>query len=143
MSWPGGLRHRTVLAPAGHAAVDELRVAGEAHVGAEAEPLGHAGPEALDQRVGLLDEAQHRLDAVGVLQVDADRAPAAVQRLEVRLVERRRVDLLRPVDAHDVGAHVGEQHPGERARPDPGELDDLHALQRSHDACPLGFDPVR
>ena len=83
----GGLRHRTVLAPAGHAAVDELRVAGEARVGAEAEPLGDAGPEALDQRVGLLDEREHRLDAVGLLQVDADRAPAAVQDLEVRLVD--------------------------------------------------------
>ena len=75
-----GLRHRAVLAPAGHAAVDELRVAGEAHVGAEAEPLGDAGPEALDERVGLLDEPQHRLDAVGLLEVDADRAPAAVER---------------------------------------------------------------
>ena len=79
-----GLRHRTVLAPPGHAPVDELRVAGEAHVGAEAEALGHAGPEALEQRVGALDELQHELDALGVLQVDADRAAAAVQRLEVR-----------------------------------------------------------
>ena len=86
----GGLRHRTVLAPAGHAAVDELRVAGEADVGTEAEALGHARPVALDQRVGLLDQPQHQLDAFGVLQVDADRAPAAVQRLEVRLVERAR-----------------------------------------------------
>ncbi len=90
MSWPGGLRHRAVLAPAGHAPVHELRVAGETHVGAEAEPLGDAGPEALDERVGPLDEPQHGLDAVGVLEVDADRAPAAVERLEVRLVERRR-----------------------------------------------------
>ena len=93
-----GLRHRAVLAPAGHAPVHELRVAREAHVGTEAEPLGHAGPEALEQRVGLLDEPQHELDAFGVLQVDADRAAPAVQRLEVRLVERRRVHLLRAVD---------------------------------------------
>ena len=45
----GGLRHRTVLAPAGHAAVDELRVAGETHVGAETEPLGHARAVALER----------------------------------------------------------------------------------------------
>ena len=55
----GRVRERPVLAPAGHAAVHEPRVAGEARVGADAEPLGHAGPEALDQRVGLLDQAQH------------------------------------------------------------------------------------
>ena len=39
----GRLRQRPVLAPAGHPAVDEPRVAGEAPVGAEAEPLGHPG----------------------------------------------------------------------------------------------------
>src|SRR4029079_7730196 len=42
-----------------------------------------------------------------------------------------RVDLLCPVDTHDVGAHVGEQHPGERARSDAGQLDDLHTRKRS------------
>ena len=56
----GGVGVRAVLAPAGHAAVDEPRVAGEADVGAEAEALGHAGPEALDERVGLLDELRAR-----------------------------------------------------------------------------------
>ena len=129
----GGLRHRTVLAPSGHPPVDELGIAGEALVGTEAEALGDAGPVALDERVGLLDETQHELDALGVLEVDTDRPPPAVHRLEVRLVEHARVDLPGPVDAHDVGAHVGEQHPGERPRPDAGQLDDLHALQRSHD----------
>ena len=48
----GRVRQRAELAPAGHAAVDEARISREAGVGAEAEPLGHAGPEALDQRVG-------------------------------------------------------------------------------------------
>ena len=60
-----GLRVRTVLAPAGHAPVDELRVPGEAGVRSDAEPLGDARPEPLDERVGLLDEREHGLDAVG------------------------------------------------------------------------------
>src|SRR5207344_3308912 len=81
---PGGLRHRTVLAPPGHAAVDELRVAGEAHVGTETEPLGDAGPVTLGQCVSLLDEAEHQLHAFGLLEVDADRAAPAIQRFEVR-----------------------------------------------------------
>ena len=45
---------RTVLAPAGHARVDEPRVARPARVGPDAEPFGDAGPEALEQHVGLL-----------------------------------------------------------------------------------------
>ena len=48
----GGLRQRPVLSPAGHAAVDEARVALGAVGGPEAEPLHHARPVALDQRVG-------------------------------------------------------------------------------------------
>ena len=66
-----GLCQRTVLAPTGHAAEDEARVAGQALVGPETEALHDAGPEPLDQRVGLLDEAEHGGDAVGVLEVDA------------------------------------------------------------------------
>ena len=127
-----GLRHRTVLAPTGHASVDEPRVARETHVGAQPEPLGHARAEALEQRVGALDQPQHQLHAFRVLQIDADRAAATVERLEVRLVERCRVDLLGAVDAKDVGTHVGQQHARERSRSDAGELDDLDSCKRSH-----------
>ena len=46
------------------------------------------------------------------------------------------------VDAHHVRAHVGEQHGGERRRPDAGQLDDAQAGERSVPvvvtACPLG-----
>ncbi|GHC55408.1 hypothetical protein GCM10010507_34860 [Streptomyces cinnamoneus] len=46
-----------------------------------------------------------------------------------------RVDVQRlaagPVDADDVGAEVGEQHRGERARPDPRELDHAHPRERT------------
>ena len=75
----GGLGVGAVLAPAGHAAVDELGVAGQAVIRADAEALGHAGAEALDEHVGLLDHGEHRLDALRALEVDADRAAAAVQ----------------------------------------------------------------
>ena len=60
---PGRLGERAVLAPAGHAGVHEPRVAGEARLGADPEPFGDAGPVPLEERVGLLDEAQHGLDA--------------------------------------------------------------------------------
>ena len=128
----GGLGVRAVLAPPGHAPVDELRVAGEAVVGADAEPLGDAGPEALHDDVGLLDQREHRLDAVGALEVDADRAAAAVEHVGRRRLGVAAHDLAGPVDADDVGAHVGEEHGAERARADPGDLEDGDALQRSH-----------
>ena len=57
----GALGERTVLAPAGHAAVDEARVARVHGVGPEAEALHHAGPEALDQRVGAARTGATRL----------------------------------------------------------------------------------
>ena len=43
--------------------VDEPVVAGAARVGSDAEPLGDAGPEAFEQHVGLLAQAQHDVGA--------------------------------------------------------------------------------
>src|SRR5205807_631645 len=73
------------------------------------------------------------LDAVGLLEVDPDRPPAAVQHLHPPRVESA-LDRLCAVDAHHVGAHVGEQHRRERPRPDARDLDHPHVRQRSHAA---------
>ena len=48
----GGLGVRAFLPPAGHAPEHELRVAGEALVGADAEPFHHARAEPFDERIG-------------------------------------------------------------------------------------------
>ena len=85
----GGLRVRAVLAPPGHAPEHELRVAGQAHVGADAEALHHAGAEAFDERVGMLDEIEQRGDAVGVLQVERHVAAAAQHDVVVRACRAR------------------------------------------------------
>ena len=127
----GGVRHRALLPPAGHAPVDQARVAGEARVGAEPEALGDPGAEALDQRVGLLHQPQHGLDAVRVLEVDADVTPAArVEHEPAR--PGRPADELRPLDPHDLRAHVGQERAGERPRADADQLDHLHPVQWSH-----------
>src|SRR5690349_17891096 len=52
-----------------------------------------------------------------------------------------------PIDADDVGAEIGEQHPAERPRAEPGELHHPDALQRSHARSlpsrrPRACDPV-
>ena len=66
---PGGLRQRSVLAPAGHAAVDQLRIACEAVLRSDAQTLGDAGPIGFEQRIGFLAQAQHGLHRCGLLEV--------------------------------------------------------------------------
>src|SRR5690606_40394623 len=78
---PGTLRQRTVRTPAGDPPVDQPRVARVAVRRAETHPLGHAGPEALHEHVGTLDQAHDHLDTLRSLGVDADRAAAALQRV--------------------------------------------------------------
>ena len=111
----GGVRERSVLAPAGHPPVDEARVPGEADVRSDAEPFGNTSPEPLEQRVGPLRQAQHDLDAFRHLEVDGNRAASS---LDHRPGQRRRTRVLRAVDPDHLRAHVGQEHPRERPRPD-------------------------
>ncbi len=101
----------------------------EAHVGTDPEALGDTGAERVDDRVGRLDHLQHARDAVGVLQIDGHR-PAAARRH--RIGAGTTAERLGAVDAHDLGAHVGQELARERAGADPAELDDPHTLERSH-----------
>ena len=66
----GGVR--TLLAPAGHPAVDQSRVAGQTVLRPDPESLGHAGAEPLQHRVGSVHKRQHRLEPASRLEVDAD-----------------------------------------------------------------------
>ena len=103
----------------------------QALVGADAQPFHHAGPEALDQRVGTLDEIEQRADAVGVLEVDGDVAPAAQHEVGTGVAGDGPTRDLCPLDADHVGAEIGQQHRRERAGPDAGELDDAVARERA------------
>ena len=105
--------------------------------GPTSEALHHAGTEALDQRVGPLDETQEHLGRVRMLQVDRDRPAAAVHRVEPRIdavaplatsFARRG----RPVDPNDLGSHVRQHHRREGSGPEPGHLDHPEPFQRSH-----------
>ena len=129
----GHVRERPVLTPAGHAAVDEARIALQAHVGTEPEALGDSGAKRLHERVGRLDHPEHARDAVGVLQVDGHRPPAARRD---GVGSGAAPERLGAVDAHDLRPHVGEELARERPRADAAELDDLDTLERSH-ACLL------
>ena len=62
-----------------------------------------------------------------VLHVDGDRTPAAVHEVALGIDDR----VADAVDAHDVGAEIGEQHRRERHRPEPRQLDHAQPSQRS------------
>ena len=125
----GGLGQRAVLAPAGHPAVDQPRVAGQALVGADAEPLGDAGAHALDEHVGLRDELHERREGVGVLEVHRHARPAAGE--QVGLAGSGAGGAAGLLDADHVGPEVGEDRRRVRPRTDAGDLDDLDALERA------------
>jgi hypothetical protein len=118
----GGIR--AVLAVAGEARVDELRVARERDLGPEPEPFHDAGAERLEQHVGLLDETQHRGDAVGMLEIDADRPLATGQQVGRAAAA--------PVDADDVRPEVGEDHAAVGGRRQAGHLDDADSSEGTH-----------
>ena len=69
----GGLGHRALLAPTGHPAEDEPRVAGQTVVRPETEPLGHPGSESLHEPVGRLHQSEDERHPVGVLEIDRHR----------------------------------------------------------------------
>jgi hypothetical protein len=129
---PGRARQRSGLAPAGHPAVDQRRPQPQQLVGPEAQAFHDTGPEPLQQDVGPLDQRPHDGEVVGVLEVERDRALAAIQQRRRPEGADQSAACAPPVDADDVGAQVGQQHAAERTRPQPGELDDPYPLQRSH-----------
>ena len=73
----GGARVGALAPPAADPRVHQPWVAGLAVLGAEPEPLGDAGAEALEQHVGPVHQPEHRRRPVRVLEVDRDRPPSA------------------------------------------------------------------
>ena len=125
---PGRLRQRPLLAPAGDPAVDEPRVAREAVVGAEAEPLGRprdGSPRSARRRARSSRSAS--AFPPGLFQVERQGRPPAQQEIVAQLALEAEVARLRPVDAQHAGAEIGEQHRAHRPRPDARELHDLDA----------------
>src|SRR5690606_7318716 len=122
----GGFRQQAVLAPTGHPAVDEPRVAGMALRRADTQPLGDSRPEPFDENVGHLDQAEDHPGGIRALEIRRDRLLASIQRVGVR-----RPGSLRSVDPHHLRSQIGEDHPAEWRRTDPGQLDDPDSFERA------------
>ena len=120
----GGRGQRPVLPPAGDPREDQPRIDRRAVGGPDAEPLAGAGPETIEQHVGLGGQLQQRPRLR--LDVQVDDPLAAVQ--QVALLGRHRQPA-GPAHPHHVGAQVGKHHPRVRSGPDAAELDDPHPGQ--------------
>jgi hypothetical protein len=131
----GGLRQRSALSPACHAAVDQFRIARQAGIRPEAEAFHDSGPHALDQCVGTVDQAQHGIDRPRIFQVQRQRTLAAIEDGVLAHVERIAGFAAGPLDHDDVGPHVGQQHAAEGPRPDAGDFDDADSVENSHLHC--------
>jgi hypothetical protein len=125
----GRMRQRTVAAEAGHAGINQARIARRCFVRPQTQLLGDAGPERVDQHIGLFDKLEDRLDALRILEVDGDRTPAAAHQIEFGATRHAEAGIGLAVDANDVGAQIGEQHRRERARSNTAQLDHLETDQ--------------
>jgi hypothetical protein len=123
----GALGEGSFLAPAGHPAVHQPRVARQALLRSDSEPFGDAGPEALNEDVGPFGQVQDLAGAVLGLEVDQHRALVAVGEVVRRVDAQPRA--ARPVHPYDIGAEVGEDHGGERAGTDTRQLDHAYPDQ--------------
>ncbi len=129
------LRVRPGLAEPRHPHDDQLRIAHEQRVGADAELLQIAEPEALDHDVevrgeieddaGRLRRFQVERDALLVPRVDLPvHAHAGLAPVAQRVAPAGRLDL------HHLGAEVGELQAQHVAGHQPGEIEHADAAQR-------------
>ena len=133
---------RPILAVAGDRAVDEPGVLLAQPLVSDAEAVHHARAKRFEQHVDVADQPQQHFLAGWRLQIDPDRALAAVERQEQgaagarlgSLVVRRRPAnvVAQPgvLDLDHVGAEVREQQRAEPAGKQPRQVEHLQPFQR-------------
>ena len=130
---------RAGLAVAGHAQHHQLGVGLAQCVPRQAPALHRAGAEVLDQHIGLGDELQEQLHALGLQQVDRHRALVAAlaepRECGVRAFgggaeAAHRVATDRVFDLDDVGPELAHDGSGIRAGQEVADIDHAHAGER-------------
>jgi hypothetical protein len=131
----GARGKRPVLPEARHAAVDEGRIARQNRFRTGAEPLHHARPEAFDQHIRIVEQAQEQFHALGPLEVELEDVAAVPVEIEFRPHVEEAPARREALDAQHRGTHFRKHQAGERHRPEPRHLDHLQPGKR---ACPDG-----
>ena len=129
----GQAGQRPVLAHARDRAVDDRRVDREHVAVADAETVGDAGTEALDDDIGLACEVEGAGPVGRVLQVEHDAALVGVEAHEQLGVPAHRV-APRRLDLDHVGADLGKELRGIGPRPPDAEVEDAQTGQKPRSA---------
>ena len=125
---PSHRRTRVVTAEPGDRAVDEARVRGPHRVVSEPEPIHDAGPEVLDEHVGVTHEVESGLDPRSRLQIELHAALAPLEHRVRRVVPPRSAGR---IDVNDFSTCVSEQHREQRPGDVVTEVDDLQPVERA------------
>ncbi|MOA05709.1 hypothetical protein D3C78_1253190 [compost metagenome] len=118
---------RAALAPAGHAPIDQLRVACQADIRPQPQALHDPRAEALDQHIGTVDQLQQYLIGPGLARVDDDTPPPTPQQTAVGAEKPSRM----AIDTNHLRAHVCQHHRRERCRADRVHFHYFHTCQGS------------
>jgi hypothetical protein len=133
------LLQRALVAEGPDRAVDQARVLGQHHVRADAHLADDAGAQVLDQDVGALRTSVFSLATSSAsLMSMHDRLLVAVGGVEEQRVavdERRApeagiVAAVGLLHLDHLGAHVGQDHPGQRTGQRLAHFDDANSLER-------------
>ena len=73
--------HGSVLAPTGHAPVNQCRISGQTHIGPQPQALGYARAKSLEQNICTLHQFQNGLNASLALQVYRNTLTATSQHI--------------------------------------------------------------
>ena len=130
---PRGVCQRAVLAPAGHAAIDQGGIDGVALLRAQAQALHAAGAHAFDEDVGLGHQLQHQGAALGGFEVGKDRALAPVE----QIARDGQAAVAGAHQADHVGPQVGQVHGAERAGAQAANFQHAQGVQNFFHACLL------
>ncbi len=133
----GAVRVRAGLAVARDPDHDQARVDRRERRVIQAPFLHRAGPEVLEQEIGLRDQFLQHVLAGALAQVERDRLLVAgddrppQRRIAVLLPSpnAHRIALIRRLDLDDLGAHVAEQLTAERPREQRAEFQDAQVGQ--------------
>ena len=124
-----------VLAETGDGQHHQPRVGRGQHRPADPEPVEDPGPEVLHQDVAGGGQVEQPLHARGLVQVQQDRPLARVDmRVQPRTAADHLAVRLRHVGAGQfgldhVGAEIGQDPPGERARHGPGQVEHAQPVE--------------
>ena len=125
----GAARPGALLAPPGHAPIDERRASGQGGLRRQAEALHHTRAEALDEHMRFGDEVEDELPARVLPNVDDDTGAATARDVAQWIPQHETGP--GGLDPDALGAKIGEHHRGEGCRPDASHLDETQTGQGS------------